>query len=181
MVTVGIIDDLRKEFNLYTKYIGPNGDSVSLPSSSPVLFRKFISDPQGLNSYSLPVYRFSEALLIYAEAASMQNGGPTPLALERLNMIKRRAYGYNPTIVSPIDYPDGMSEAAFRDTVLQERAYEFILEGKRWWDLKRTGTVKEALAAVGKDFINARLLWPIAENEINNNPEIGQTNQNPGY
>jgi hypothetical protein len=174
-------DDLRKGFNLYTKYIGPNGDSVSLPSSSPVLFGKFISDPQGLNTYSLPVYRFSEALLIYAEAASMANGSPTQLALERLNMIKRRAYGYDPAIVSPVDYKDGMSKAAFRDTVLQERAYEFILEGKRWWDLKRTGTVKEALAAVGKNFIDARLFWPIAENEINNNPDIGQSNQNPGY
>jgi hypothetical protein len=174
-------NDLRKSFNLYTKYIGPNGDSVSLPSSSPILFGKFISDPQGLNIYSLPVYRFSEALLIYAEAASMQNGGPTPLALERLNMVKRRAYGYDPAMASPIDYQDGMNENTFRDTVLQERAYEFLLEGKRWWDLKRTGTVKEALTAVGKSFNDTRLLWPIAENEINNNPEIGQANQNPGY
>jgi hypothetical protein len=96
-------------------------------------------------------------------------------------MIKRRAYGYDPTVPSPLDYQTGMSGVEFRDSVLQERAYEFILEGKRWWDLKRTGTVKEALAATGKSFIEARLLWPIASDEINNNPDIGQNDQNPGY
>src|SRR5699024_8120610 len=73
--------DLRKSFNLYTKYIGPNGDSVSLPSISPVLFGKFITDPQGLSIYSLPVFRITEAYLIYAEAACMNNDGPTTLAL----------------------------------------------------------------------------------------------------
>lgn len=173
--------DLRKSFNLYTKYIGPNGDSVSLPSSSPILFKKFITDAQGLNTYNAPIYRFTEAYLIYAEAACMNKGAPTPLALERLNMIRRRAYGYDPTNVSPIDYPTGLSEEDFRDSVLQERAYEFLLEGKRWWDLKRTGRVKKALAAIGKNIIDARLLWPIPEDEINNNPALSQDDQNPGY
>jgi len=173
--------DLRKSFNLYTKYIGPNGDSVSLPSSVPMLFKKFISDPQGLNTYNAPIYRFSEAYLIYSEAACMANGSPTPSALERLNMIKRRAYGYNPASVSPVDYSSGMDAEAFRDSVLQERAYEFLIEGKRWWDLKRTSRVKEAMAAIGKNIIEARLLWPIPEDEINNNPALNQHDQNPGY
>ncbi|VAW22367.1 hypothetical protein MNBD_BACTEROID01-2848 [hydrothermal vent metagenome] len=30
-------------------------------------------------------------------------------------------------------------------------------------------------------FIDERLLWPIAEDEINNNPAINQEDQNPGY
>ena len=30
--------DLRKSFNLYTKYPGPNGDSIPLPAASPILF-----------------------------------------------------------------------------------------------------------------------------------------------
>lgn len=173
--------DLRKKFNLYSKYIGPNGDSVSLPSISPVLFKKFISDPTGLNTYSVPIFRYTEAFLIYAEASCMADGAPSSLALERLNMIKRRAYGYDPSAVSPVDYPSGLSETDFRDSVIQERAYEFILEGKRWWDLKRTGKVKEAMAAIGKTFIDARYLWPIPEDEINNNPDISQSDQNPGY
>ncbi|TAN14050.1 MAG: RagB/SusD family nutrient uptake outer membrane protein [Chitinophagaceae bacterium] len=173
--------DLRKSFNLYTKYIGPNGDSVSLPSTVPVLFGKFITDPQGFSSYSAPIFRYTEAFLIYAEAACMANGGPTSLALERLNMIKRRAYGYDPSQPSPVDYSQGLSETQFRDSVLKERAYSFIVEGKRWWDLVRTHTAAHAMAAVGKTFNNARLLWPIPLEEIQSNPDITEKDQNPGY
>lgn len=174
-------NDLRKAFNLYTKYIGPNGDSISLPSTSPILFKKFISTPSGTNSYSVPIYRYTEAFLIYAEASCMADGAPSALALERLNMIKRRAYGYDPTLASPVDYPSGLSKDDFRSAVLKERGYEFILEGRRWWDLKRTGKVKEAMLAAGRQFIDARLLWPIPSDEINNNPALTQADQNPGY
>ncbi len=173
--------DLRRDFNLFTKYLGPDGDSVSLPVGTPILFKKFTSDPSGLNTYSDPIFRYTEAFLIYAEAASMANGSPTDLALERLNMIRRRAYGYDPAVPSPVDYESGMNINDFRDTVLMERAKSFIVEGKRWWDLKRTGTVKKAMAAVGRTVIDARLLWPIAQEEIDNNPAISQEDQNPGY
>lgn len=173
--------DLRKSFNLYTKYVNANGDSVALPAASPILFKKFITSPQGFGNYSVPIYRYTEAFLIYAEAASMAAGAPPALALERLNIIKRRAYGYDPTVASPVDYPAGMSKDAFRDAVLNERGYEFLLEGQRWWDLKRTGRVKAAMQAAGRTFIDARLLWPIPTEELSNNPALTQADQNPGY
>jgi hypothetical protein len=134
-----------------------------------------------LRIHAAPVYRYVEALLFYAEAATRAEGAPSALALERLNMVKRRAYGYDPNTPSPVDYPAGMSEDAFVDAVLQERAYEFILERRRFFDLKRTGKVKEAFAAAGKNFIDERLYFPIPENEINNNPALSQADQNPGY
>lgn len=174
-------NDLRKSFNLYTQYQNAEGDWVPLPSTTPVLFKKFITDTQGIHLYSAPIYRFTEAYLFYAEAAAMAGNGPTDLALEYLNVVKRRAYGYPPFVASPVDYPSGLSKEAFRDAVLQERAYEFLIERRRWFDLKRTGKVKEAFAAVGKNIIDERLFWPIAENEINNNPAINQADQNPGY
>ncbi len=111
----------------------------------------------------------------------MADGAPSDLALERLNKIKRRAYGYDPDVVSPVDYASGLGKDAFRDIVLKERGYEFVLEGRRWWDLKRTGRVKEAMLAAGRQFIDARLLWPIPSEEINNNPALTQADQNPGY
>ncbi len=173
--------DLRKSFNLYTKYVNAAGDSVALPAASPILFKKFITSPQGFGNYSVPIYRYTEAFLIYAEAADMAAGAPSALALERLNMIKRRGYGYDAATVSPVDYPAGMSKDAFRDAVLTERGYEFILEGRRWWDLKRTGRVKTAMQAAGRTFSDARLLWPIPTEEINNNPSLTTADQNPGY
>jgi len=173
--------DLRKSFNLYTKYLGPTGDSISLDAASPILFKKFITNAQGFSSYSVPIYRYTEAFLIYAEASCMADGVPSALALERLNMIKRRAYGYDPTTISPIDYSSGMSKDVFRNVVLNERGYEFLLEGRRWWDLKRTGRIKTAMEAAGRTFIDYRILWPIPANEINSNPSLGQSAQNPGY
>ncbi|MEJ7827293.1 MAG: RagB/SusD family nutrient uptake outer membrane protein [Segetibacter sp.] len=171
-------NDFRKSFNLYTKY---GADSTALPPASPILFKKFITAPNGFGSYSVPIYRYTEAFLIYAEAASMAAGAPPALALERLNMIKRRAYGYDPASISPVDYPSGMSKDGFRDAVLNERGYEFILEGRRWWDLKRTGRVKSVMEAAGRTFNNFRLLWPIPTEEINNNPALSAKDQNPGY
>ena len=173
--------DLRKSFNLYTKYVNAAGDSVALPAASPILFKKFITSPQGFGNYSVPIYRYTEAFLIYAEAAAMATGTPPALALERLNIIKRRAYGYDLPAASPVDYPAGMSKETFRDAVLNERGYEFLIEGHRWWDLKRTGRVKTAMQAAGRTFIDARLLWPIPTEEINNNPALTQADQNPGY
>jgi hypothetical protein len=173
--------DLRKSFNLYTEYQNSEGEWVSLPSTAPVLFKKFITNPDGISLYSVPIYRFTEAFLFYAEAACMSEGGPSDLALERLNIIKRRAYGYDITAPSPVDYPSGMSQTDFRDAVLKERSYEFLIERRRWFDLKRTGKVQEAFAAAGKNILPERLLWPIPEDEINNNPAINQDDQNPGY
>lgn len=173
--------DLRKDFNLYREHLDGEGNTVALPATSPILFKKFTTNPDGLSIYSVPIFRYSEAFLMYAEAAALAAGNPTELALEKLNIIRRRAYGFDPFVPSAVDYPAGMGQGEFRDAVLQERAYEFLLERRRWWDLKRTGSVKEAFAATGKTFIDERLLWPIPEDEINNNPAIGQENQNPGY
>src|SRR5690606_1946300 len=117
--------------------------------------------------YSVPQIRYAEPFLIYAEAANMAEGGPSALALERLNMIRRRGYGYDPLATSPVDYPAGMSQEEFRETVITERAYEFMLERRRFWDLIRTNTIKEeTLAAKSMDFIDTRLHYPIPQSEI---------------
>ncbi|MCB9264283.1 MAG: RagB/SusD family nutrient uptake outer membrane protein [Lewinellaceae bacterium] len=174
-------NDLRKAFNLYTEYVDENGEVTPLPEATPILFKKFIDTPDGMQTYGVPIFRYTEAFLIYAEAASQAEGGPSALALERLNMIKRRGYGYDPFSASPVDYSSGMSQEAFRDAVLKERDYEFLLERRRWWDLKRTGKVMEYFSSIGRTFIPERLLWPLPENEINTNPALGPGDQNPGY
>ncbi|WP_418991043.1 RagB/SusD family nutrient uptake outer membrane protein [Alistipes sp.] len=172
--------DLRKSFNLYTRYQDENGEWVD-NTVNPVLFKKFVTTPEGTSINTVPVYRYAEAFLMYAEAAAMDAGAPDALALERLNRIRRRAWGYPTASPCPVDYPAGMERDAFREAVLQERAYEFLLERRRWWDLKRTGKIKEAFEAIGKTYIDQRLLWPIPLAEIQNNPLIGYEDQNPGY
>ncbi len=174
--------DLRKQFNFYSEYVDANGDTVQVPTAdSPWRFKKFIKDESVQDVYNVPKYRYAEALLFYAEASALADGAPSALALERLNMVRRRGYGLDPSTPSAVDYPSGMSVEQFQDTILQERGYEFLLERKRWHDLQRTGTVQEAFAAAGKTYIDSRLLWPIPEDEINNNDAISQADQNPGY
>ncbi|HEX2536307.1 MAG TPA: RagB/SusD family nutrient uptake outer membrane protein [Chitinophagaceae bacterium] len=177
--------DLRYQFNIYTSYPSRSGTIVQAPASAPLLFGKF-KDPGYAPSHGndFPIYRYADALLIYAEAAGMAAGGPTALALERLNMIRRRAYGLDPVTPSAKDYTmaDAPTQQAFRDLVLKERAYEFLLEGKRWFDLVRTGTVKQVIMeAKGIEVPDSFLLFAIPKNEIDNNPDIGPEDQNPGY
>jgi hypothetical protein len=174
--------DLRKDFNLYTQYVSNTGAIVKLPATTPILFKKIIAQPDGIRSNARYLLRFTENYLIFAEAAAMDAGTPTAQALEYLNVVRRRAYGLDPFAPSAVDYPSGMSITDFRNAVLLERAYEFINEQRRWWDLRRTGKVKEAIgAAFGVTVHDSRELWPIPQDEINNNGALSQADQNPGY
>lgn len=151
-----------------------------------LLNRKFI-DPAAPGVYDaindFPVYRYPEVLLIFAEADSRVNGVTTD-ALEALNKVHRRSYGFDPGSPSGVDYGVGdFTPASFLDTVLQEKAYEFQFEGKRWFDLKRTGKASALiLANKGKTITESHYLWPLPLSELNFNNAINPaTDQNPGY
>jgi starch-binding outer membrane protein, SusD/RagB family len=139
---------------------------------------------QGDGANDLPIYRYAEVLLIYAEAASRAGAGPAAEAMEALNQVRRRAYGLPPTTPAAIDYKVADYNAqTFLDLVIQERAYEFIFEGKRWLDLKRTGKAQQTiLAAKGKTIAAAHYLWPIPLDELTFNTALDPAkDQNPGY
>lgn len=172
-------NDLRKAYNWYSWNIGEGPNAM--------LNKKYI-DPEATNNLGagndFPLYRYADVLLIYAEAASLANNGPTPEAMERLNMVHRRAYGYDPLQPSPVDFDLADYNAdSFVDLVLQERGYETQFEGKRWLDLKRTGRVKEIiLNTVGKNVADRHLLWPLPVSEMNFNTALDPVqDQNPGY
>lgn len=132
----------------------------------------------------LPLMRYPDALLIYAEASCMAANGPTAEGMEMLNQVHRRAYGIDPETVSSIDFKVGEYDAlSFQDLVLQERAYEFIFEGKRWYDLKRTGKANEIIGEAKKVTIPEKAyLWPIPSSELNYNQALDPKNdQNFGY
>jgi len=132
----------------------------------------------------LPLYRYADALLIYAEASCMASDGPTADGIEALNQVHRRAYGQAPATASSVDFNlTNYDTETFQNLVLQERAYEFIFEGKRWYDLKRTGKAAEViLSAKGVTIADKAYLWPIPTSELNYNQALDpETDQNPGY
>lgn len=172
-------DDIRK--HLWDKInfgLGPN----TLVSS------KYI-DPNSVQQgrgagNDMPIYRYSEVLLIFAESSCLASNGPTTEGLEALNKVHRRAYGKDPNIPSEIDFIiSDYNQNTFQDLALQEKAYEFIFEGKRWYDLKRTGKAAEVInAAKGITIAEKAYLWPIPISEMNFNKALNPaTDQNPGY
>jgi len=80
--------------------------------------------------------RYPEVLLTYAEAKAMSSA-PDASAYAAVNQVRKRA--------GLADLPAGLSQAEFREAVLEERGWEFAAEnGIRWFDLLRTETVGKA-------------------------------------
>ncbi|WP_085537308.1 RagB/SusD family nutrient uptake outer membrane protein [Massilibacteroides vaginae] len=131
-----------------------------------------------------PIYGYSDILLIFAEASVKAANAPTKEAMEALNQIRRRAYGYNPKETSTLDYKHGnYTIESFISLVMKERSYEFQMEGKRWLELKRTGKAKEIIKKTkGLDVSDHYFLWPIPISEMNYNKALDPNiDQNPGY
>lgn len=169
-------NDFRKSFGWYKwdVSLGPN-----------IILNKKFSDPgkqTPRNDY--PLYRYADLLLIYAEASCQATGSPTSDGMEKLNMVHRRAYGYDPLQPSPVDFNiSDYNKQSFIKLVLRERGYETQAEGKRWLDLKRTGKAAEYInAAKGINLAQKALLWPIPISELNYNQSLDPAkDQNPGY
>ncbi len=170
-------NDLRKEL----------WDQIDFGLGATTLVSKKYIDQQAVEvrgaGNDLPVYRYADVLLLYAEASARAVGAPTAEGMEALNMVHRRAYGQAVDTPSAFDYVLGdYSLDGFVDLVLRERAYEFIFEGKRWYDLKRTNKAAETILAVkGIDIAEKHYLWPIPVSEMDFNEALSPEDQNPGY
>jgi hypothetical protein len=124
------------------------------------------------------VMRYSEVLLIYAEALNEANGGPTGEAYWAINKVRERARNGNSTALPDLT---GLSQDDFRKALLVERRHEFVNEGLRWYDLVRTGTLIESVKRAKGDQSNPasfNYLFPIPQREMDINMSL---TQNPGY
>jgi hypothetical protein len=76
-------------------------------------------------------YRYSDIMMIKAEALALTGGGAEALALVDQLRLRRNAVNATKANVDPAD-TEGLC-----DYILAERAREFAFEGKRWFDLLR--------------------------------------------
>ncbi len=169
-------NDLRKTFGWYKWDFGLGSNTI--------LNKKFTDPGSQTPRNDFPMYRYADLLLLYAEASNLSTGTPSADGMEKLNMVHRRAYGYNPLLTSPVDFKlSDYNKQSFAELVIKERGYETQAEGKRWLDLKRTGKVKEYIKATsGKIVADKHLLWPIPVSEMSFNKAIDPgKDQNPGY
>ena len=144
--------------------------------------KKFMYDNQDdYNNYSsvmnMPVIRYADVLLIYAEAANMANGSPTQAAVDAVNQIIDRANGYAPIAAHPL-LTTAMTKEAFDAAVIEERNQELCFEYDRWFDLVRKHILKEkSITDIQQNFSEDDYLFPIPDNDV----ELGGLPQNPGY
>ena len=150
-------------------YVGLNAEANPFYFSS-----KYEVSPTGVNDSGSDYYviRYADVLLKYAEALN-ESGGSN--AAQYLNMVRNRAGLANTTATT---------QSELRDAIEMERRFEFIGEGHRWFDLKRTGKAVETMnawfAANDKNVTidSDNLLLPIPQSQIDTDPAI---EQNPGY
>lgn len=179
--------DLRKSASIGLEF-------TSSITGTVVPYIKKYSHPHaiyGRTDDNWPVLRYSDVLLMLAEAINEQSG-PTSEAYNYLNQVRQRAG------LAPLS---GLDQPTFRERILHERRVELAFENWRWFDLKRTKTPAElaqflnAYAVVEKadpttgrqgipysnsDYIFEpyEALYPIPSNEILVNNKL---TQNPGY
>lgn len=133
---------------------------------------QFIGGPQ--NYYMI---RYADVLLMYAEAQN-EASGPDASVYDAVNEVRAR--------VQMPNLADGLSQEAMRTEIRNERRWEFALEHPRYFDLKRWGTLQEAVTgldtAPAAQFTDPRdWLWPYPQTEMDNNPVLQSEGQNPEW
>jgi hypothetical protein len=171
--------DLRRTWNLIdTISIAGVKIRANLIPNSSFMFGKYrdgAAPEETASGNDFYLYRFAEALLIFAECENQLNG-PSAAAYDAVNQVRRRGYGFDITRANTIsDFPIGLSKEKFDDLIFQERGYEFIYECKRWWDMIRTGRADALAKAAGKTPTGgsiSRFTFFIPDIELTNNPLI---------
>lgn len=167
-----------------------------------------IADWTAQRSYiDLPVTRYAEVLLIYAEATYELEGSISDTDLNlSINLLRQRASVNMPKLTNAFAVANGLD---MRNEIRRERRVELALEGFRYWDLIRWKTAETELitdilgsyffAEFGtsvipllndQNYIIAQkasvrkfdplrdYLWPFPVNELALNPNL---KQNPGW
>jgi len=91
-----------------------------------------------------PIIRYSDVLLMFAEAENEINNGPNAAAIAAYNQVRLRAFASNPAYVT--NNPAPATKAGFFDAIVKERALEFGSEGIRKYDLIRWNLLGTKLA-----------------------------------
>ena len=92
--------------------------------------------------YNWAMIRFSDVLLMYAEAVNEINNGPNAAAISAFEEVRKRAYAGNTGLIgtTPTD------KAGFFNAIVNERLLEFGHEGIRKYDLLRWNLLATKIA-----------------------------------
>lgn len=162
--------DLRRDFSMRLGYYNNDGVWVENP-----YVNKFMDVPyqNGDANNNFPVFRYADILLLYAEVLNINNKPAE--ALEYLNKVRRRGFGYQSNESTPIDITT-TDKNQLSLIIERERRVELAFEGKRWFDLVRTGRAVEVLTQKGFKLNETNTVFPIPQAQIDINPKLTQNN-----
>lgn len=196
--------DLRRDWNIAPfKYNVVNGqtttDEIPWPATTQLIrsvgkWRRVNELASSLRNTFLtpqnfPLLRYSDVLLMYAEAEN-EVDGPSDEVFEALNQVRRRAFG------KPVHTPDpqldlkNMDQDAIRAYIQAERPRELCFENLRKRDIGRWGIFLQRMKTGVSDFqaelptnvgvnyysnaTDRDVIWPIPSWEINLNKAMTQ-------
>lgn len=172
--------DQRKEVSIKF-WNGPDYDDVVRDIPYNGKYNPPVSAPDDRTGDNLPILRYSDVLLMYAEV--LNELGRTNEAIPFIEQVRNRA-GLTNSLA-------GFGKLQLEILIAKERQVELCFENHRWYDLKRTDKAIEVMTAHGirqneeKSFLfnNAyeiapyKLLAPIPAEQI----LVNELDQNPGY
>ena len=147
-------------------------------------FRKYVPEDKSVYStnrnsgINYVLMRLADIYLMYAEILNVQ--GEDQLAMEYVNKVRRRAYGFSPeTPEASIDF-SGFSGIQLRDSIREERFRELFAEGHRWYDITRWEIVEEEVLKYNDFrvtqgeiiFDDKDYYYPIPLQEVDTNPNM---------
>ncbi len=138
------------------------------------------------------IVRLADIYLLYAEL--LQQSDPAT-ALEYVNKVHRRAYGYDPEAACPYDYTSladrtktaDENDHLANDVIKYERWAELFAEGQWWFDVRRY-RIGQQEADFYKETRHGQITWkgdcsyvqPIPQLELERNGNIKQSDGYPG-
>lgn len=138
-------------YSIYPADGGKNGPWVDAGTTySSILLGKcriqWCVEPQSASqrNVNIPLIRYSDVLLMYAEAENYLNNGPTTEAENALKQVRARA-GVDGELIMPTD------QKGFEDAIVQERKWEFAGEFTLRSDLTRMGRLASELKQAKQD------------------------------
>jgi len=91
---------------------------------------------------NFPILRYSDVLLMYAEAVNEYDGGPTEEAYDCVKQVRSRAG------VDTRDFSDYATQESFRQFIMNERGRELCFEAIRKYDLIRWGAFLDEMHGI---------------------------------
>ncbi|MFD2556461.1 RagB/SusD family nutrient uptake outer membrane protein [Sphingobacterium tabacisoli] len=158
----GTKDTLRRDWSISPyRYIVTNGATVKqvyngqqIYDRNPGKWRREYelgAKARSRNSTNFPIIRYSDVLLMKAEAENAIHGQPPTTAIDAVNQVRRRAFGKPVDVVNVnSDMPNNLDKVGFHQYIQDERMREFCFEGLRRHDLIRWGIYVPVMNTLGK-------------------------------